>query len=165
MKRPPRRSNERLFGSGQILIAALQGVVLLAGVLGLYLWLNSSGGGSDIARTAAFIALVTGHICLAAAILIGSGRTLFSPRRWMLLLIAGGAIIVLSLTVTVPALLEIMRFARPGPMELLGSVSVGVVAGGWYAGRLLFASPRVTRTIRTFARVLDPLLTTPVTPK
>jgi len=141
MQRPPRRASEPLFGRMQIAMAGVQGLVLLAAVLSWYWWLNASGAGAEQSRAAAFVALVTGHIALAAAVLGTSGPGLLARHRWVFWLIAGGAAGLVTLTLTIPALLNVMRFASPGPTELLGSILVGLVAGGWYAARGFFSPP------------------------
>lgn len=138
MTRPPRRADEPLFGSLQIVTAAVQGVVLLAGVLGLYVWLNNAGAGEGQARAAAFVALVIGHLSLAAAMLIGRGRVLTRAHR-LFWLISTAASFVVAMTLTVPALIEIMRFAQPSAGQLLASVGIGMVSGGWYAAGLIVA--------------------------
>ena len=38
MQRPPRAAKESLFGRREILLAAFQGSVILAGVFGIYVW-------------------------------------------------------------------------------------------------------------------------------
>jgi Ca2+-transporting ATPase len=142
MRRGPRRASDPLFGRAQIAIAAVQGLVLLAAVLAWYWWLSVSGAGDDQTRAAAFVALVTGHIALAAAILSTSGRGLLRRDRWIFWLIAGAASGLLALVLTVPTLQNIMRFADPGAPELLGSILIGMVAGGWYGARALVSQPR-----------------------
>jgi Ca2+-transporting ATPase len=141
MRRPPRRASEPLFGRMQIAVAAVQGLVLLAAVLSWYWWLNVSGAGEDLSRAAAFVALVTGHVSLAAAILATRGRGLLARPRWIFWLIVGSAAGLLLLLLSIPALLNVMRFASPGRAELLGSILIGLVAGGWYGARALFGPP------------------------
>jgi hypothetical protein len=87
------------------------------------------------------VALVTGHIALAAAVLGTSGPGLLARHRWVFWLIAGGAAGLVTLILTIPALLNVMRFASPGPTELLGGILVGLVAGGWCAARGFFSPP------------------------
>ena len=130
MKKSPRNSQEPLFGSSQIGEAALDGVVLLAGVLGLYAWLHQSGVDEGQARAASFIALVTGHLALAPAVMARSGRSPMHHSR-ILWLVAGGASLLLALMLVVPELREIMRFAAPNADQLLVGLAVGIIAGGW----------------------------------
>ena len=145
MARPPRKAREPLFGRPEIALAALQGLVLLAGVLALYVWLNWTGAEAGEARATAFIALVSGHLALAAAILAGSRHGLAANHRWMFWIIASAASILVASILFVPVLREIMRFTLPPPGELLGGIAVGLAAGGWYAARLIVAPPRPRR--------------------
>ncbi|HEU4695579.1 MAG TPA: cation-translocating P-type ATPase [Sphingomicrobium sp.] len=138
MKRPPREAREPLFGSAQIAVAAVQGLVLLAGVLGLYVWMNQAGAEQGQARAASFIALVSGHLALAPAVLARTGRRASAHHRWAFWLVAAGASLLLALTLAVPELREIMRFSLPDPMQLIAALAVGCMAGGWYALRLVF---------------------------
>jgi Ca2+-transporting ATPase len=138
MKRPPREAREPLFGSTQIAVAAVQGLVLLAGVLGLYLWMTQAGVEQNQARAASFIALVSGHLALAPAVLVRTGRGASTHHRWTFWFVATGASLLLALTLVVPELREIMRFSLPDPMQLIAAVAAGCVAGGWYAVRLVF---------------------------
>lgn len=151
MQRPPRRANEPIFGRTQIAVAAIQGVVLLTAVLTWYWWLNVSEAGEAHARAAAFVALVTGDIALAAAILASRGRGVLGGHRWIFWLVAGGAASLVGLLLTVPALLNVMRFAKPSQAELLASILVGLVAGGWYSARLFLSPPILRRAQASFA--------------
>jgi Ca2+-transporting ATPase len=142
MRRAPRRASEPLFGREQIALAAVQGLVLLAAVLAWYWWLNIAGAGQNQARASAFVALVTGHIALAAAILSTSGRGFFRRDRWTFWLITGAASGLLASVLIVPALRDIMRFAYAGAPELLCSILIGLTAGGWYAARAFLSPPQ-----------------------
>jgi Ca2+-transporting ATPase len=142
MRRAPRRASEPLFGQEQIALAAVQGLVLLAAVLAWYWWLNIAGAGQNQARASAFVALVTGHIALAAAILSTSGRGFFRRDRWTFWLITGAASGLLASVLIVPALRDIMRFAYAGAPELLGSILIGLTAGGWYVARAILSPPK-----------------------
>lgn len=143
MKKPPRRAEEPLFGRRQIAIAALQGAVLLISVLGFYAWLQHSGAREPVARAAAFIALVVGHLSLALAEGRTPGSQLFARNRIVFWLIAASALLVLTATLAVPFLSDILRFALPSLLQLLMSVTIGLVAGGWFAAtRLKSPTPR-----------------------
>jgi Ca2+-transporting ATPase len=137
MARPPRNAREPLFGRPEIALAILQGLVLLAGVLTLYVWLNWTGAEPGEARATAFIALVSGHLSLAAAMLAGRRHGFVANGGWIFWIIASAASILLASILLVPVLREIMRFALPPAGELLGGIVVGLAAGGWYGARLM----------------------------
>lgn len=132
MTKPPRDTREPLFGSAQIGVSAVQGLVLLAGVLGLYLWMNQTGIEESEARAASFIALVTGHLALAPAVLAGSGRGAPAHHRWTFWLVSAGALLLLTLMLVVPELRAIMRFSLPSASEFTAAIAIGVVTGGWF---------------------------------
>jgi Ca2+-transporting ATPase len=132
MRKPPRRSDEPIFGLRQIIPAALQGSVLLAATLGLYGWLNQVGAGTEVARSAAFTALVVGHLTLALSVIAAEGRGLFTRERALFWTIGGVTALVLSLCLAVPVLGEILRFAPLDPWAFSTAVATGFIAGGWF---------------------------------
>ncbi|HJP68336.1 MAG TPA: HAD-IC family P-type ATPase, partial [Sphingomicrobium sp.] len=67
MTKPPRSTGEPLFGIRQIGLAVIQGGVLLATVLTYFWWLQQGAAGTEVSRTSAFIALVSGQLALAVA--------------------------------------------------------------------------------------------------
>lgn len=133
MRKPPRRRDERLFGPKELILAAVQGAILLALVFVFYAWLNAEGFGSAVARAGAFTALVTGHLSLALAESTATGAGFFVGTRKVFWFIALGATILLIAALSVPLLLEVLRFQTPSPWILIVSVLVGLVSGGWYA--------------------------------
>ena len=130
MSRPPRTAAERLFGGPQLRLAALQGVALLLVVLAYYWWLNGASVSAEAARTSGFLALVSGQLSLAV---IEGSRTahLFSRERIAFWWIVGAAILLLTMALTVPLLLELLRFAAPSIRSVFVSVAIGSVAGAW----------------------------------
>lgn len=139
MHRPPRNRDEPLFGARQIRIAAVQGIVLLGAVLTLYALLGPVGGNSDVARTSAFIALVTGHLALALGLGRLAGRRFLAPEHASFWIISGAALLVLVAAVGLPLLREILRFAPPSPWEMALAIVTGLLAGGWVG---VFPRPR-----------------------
>ena len=132
MLRPPRSISEPLFGRPQMILAAVQGAVLLAAVLGIYIWSLNNGLEENQARAAGFIVLVVGNLALALADASESSTRIFDSRHnifWIVSTIAG-AILVGALTV--PFLSEIFRMAPPGALVVTMAVLVAVAAGGWY---------------------------------
>ncbi len=145
MKKPPRNSREPLFGSGQIAVAAVDGLVLLAGVLGLYAWLHQSGADEGQARAASFIALVTGQLALAPAVMARSGRGSPVHHSRMLWMVTAGASFLLVITLGIPELRQIMRFSVPEIDRLLLGLAVGIAAGGWSGLRVFFSRAGLAR--------------------
>jgi P-type Ca2+ transporter type 2C len=132
MLRPPRSIKEPLFGRPQMILAAVQGGVLLAAVLGLYVWTLNSGLPEGQARAAGFMVLVIGNLVLALADASESATRLFDPRHNIFWGVAAMAVIVLAGTLTVPFLSQIFRVEAPDSGVIAISVVVAVIAGGWY---------------------------------
>ena len=71
MQRPPRRLDEPLFGRQMVLTGLVQGLGVLALVLGVYAWVLSRGLGEGEARMMSFVTLVIGNLGL-----------IFTNRSW-----------------------------------------------------------------------------------
>ena len=142
MRRPPRRRDEKLFGRGDLTLAIVQGLVLFGSVFALYAWLNMTGVGEQVARASAFVALVTGHLSLALAESGTVGRTSLGKGRGVFWGIVFGAALLVVASLTVPFLLEVLRFAAPSSPLLATSLLIGLVSGGWYGALKLLYSKR-----------------------
>jgi Ca2+-transporting ATPase len=141
MKRPPRRPNETLFGSAQVLIGLLQGTSVLVGVFCLYWWaLTAFSGAQEEARGAAFLALVVGILVLALSESASSGR-LFAPHRRTYWIIVTAVAVVLTIVLTAPPVAALFDVALPSRDLLLLALAVGAVSGGW-TGAASLASQR-----------------------
>jgi P-type Ca2+ transporter type 2C len=132
MRRPPRPADEPLFGFREMLVAGLQGAVLLATVLALYAWLIDRGMPDAEARAAAFLTLVVGHLSLALTDAGSGGRPLLDRGRVAFWSIGAAAGVVLALALTIPPLARILDFTLPDVPHLLLAAALGVAAGGWF---------------------------------
>jgi Ca2+-transporting ATPase len=137
MRKPPRDREEKIFGAPELSLAIVQGAVLLASVFAFYAWLTSGVADEEVARAAAFVALITGHLSLALAEKSSSGAPIFSRTQIVFWSIAAGATIIVGAALTIPFFLEILRFAPPPAPILALSLMVGLLSGGWYAGARL----------------------------
>ena len=143
MRLPPRRRDESLFGPRQLGLALLQGLVLLAGVLGIYVWSLGHVTQAE-ARGAAFLALVVGNLVLALTDAASAGGPLFAPHRkiyWMISALAAG---VLALVLNVPLLAGVFKVAAPHPTLLALALLVAVGGGGWFAAVRVLRNPSKT---------------------
>ncbi|MBU4433532.1 MAG: cation-translocating P-type ATPase [Alphaproteobacteria bacterium] len=131
MQHPPRPRDEPLFGPRQIGLALLQGLVVLAGVLTIYLWALRTYS-EDQARGAAFTTLVLANLILALADAAASGKLLAAYRRayWI---IAAAVTTLLVVILTVPAAASVFKVATPPPLLLLVMLVTATVCGGWTA--------------------------------
>jgi Ca2+-transporting ATPase len=129
MRRPPRSIAEPLFGRRQVLIAGLQGAVILTTVLLIY-GLALADFGEAMARGAAFGGLVLANLALAYATAATGGAGPFHRSRlvfWGICAIAGAGLAVAYAT---PALAEVLRIAMPQG-ALWTFVPASLLAGGW----------------------------------
>jgi P-type Ca2+ transporter type 2C len=138
MLRPPRPIKEPLFGWRQVTVAAIQGLVLLAGVMGIYIWSLSAGASEPIARGMGFVTLVVGNLVLALVDGIETSVSLFDPRHRLIWIVAGLVGGALSAILYLPWLAAIFRVA-PLSWEQAGvAISLAIVVGGWFGvGRLM----------------------------
>ncbi len=128
MRRPPRDPNEGLISGKQLLLALLQGSLLLAATLGLYLYTMSNGGDEAQARTLAFVALTVGNLLLVR-VNATRGATLPSlldRGHGAFWIVATIAIAIVAMCVMVPGLATLFHFA---PVAL-GSLLMAAVLGG-----------------------------------
>jgi P-type Ca2+ transporter type 2C len=126
MYRPPRDSNEMLFGGRVMLSSLLQGVAALAVVVTIYAWALSADMNEDTVRALVFVAMVTGNIALIftsrkTGTSVGSIMGQRNPALWWMVL---GASVGLTLVLSVPVLRELFHFSGD-TIHILG---VGVLA-------------------------------------
>lgn len=129
MRRRPRRLAEPLFGRRMVATGLVQGLSVLAVVTGIYAWALASGAGEAAARTLAFVSLVVGNLGIIVANRSWT-RSIFETFReknpsvkWVTL----GAVVFLALTLFVPFLRSLFRFAPVPTLELALSIGAGFV--------------------------------------
>jgi len=132
MLRKPRSIKEPLFGRPQMILAAVQGGVLLVAVLGMYVWSLNNALREDQARAAGFIVLVVGNLVLALADASGSATRLFDPRHYIFWTVSAIAGAILTGALTIPFLSDIFRTEAPDELIVAAAILVAVAAGGWY---------------------------------
>lgn len=132
MTRPPRRRDEPLFGWRQIGLALAQGLAVLAGVLGVYIWALRDHA-EDQARGAAFLALVLANLVLALADAAASGK-LLAPHRRAYWIIAAAIIVLLIVVVSVPPVAAVFKVAAPSLALTMIVLATATLSGGWTVG-------------------------------
>ncbi len=130
MQRPPRRLDTPLFGRPMILSGLIQGVGILAIVVGVYAFLWLGGYGEGEARMIGFVCMVLGNLGL----ILSNRSQLHSilstlhtpnPALWWII---GGALIFLTLVLTIPLLRELFQFAPLHRWELLLIAGAGLLS-------------------------------------
>ena len=148
MARPPRNSQERLFGLRSIWVSLLQGISVLAIALGVFLLARYLGHSEDNARGLTFTTLVVANLGL---ILTNRSwtRTIIGMMRvpnaalWG---VVGGTTVFLTLIITVPFLRALFRFAPLHLSDVLVCLVAGVISIGWFELlKVLLAQRRVRR--------------------
>jgi Ca2+-transporting ATPase len=138
----------------QLALAMLQGSLVLAACMGVYLFALRAGGASahDVARTVAVIALTAGNLMLVR---VDGARGATLPRLFerghrAFWVVAALAVAVIAMCILVPPLAEVFRFAAPPP----GWVALAVLAGAGsaLAFDLLKPLPRVRAVLAPSAR-------------
>jgi Ca2+-transporting ATPase len=127
MQRPPRRPSEPLFGLRQLVVALLQGLVVLVTVFLVYL-LAVRTLDAPSARGAALLALIAANFSLALADTT-SGSGLFGRGRYVFWSIIGVAALAVALIFNLPVLEDIFDIRWPGVAGPI-ALGVGLLAGG-----------------------------------
>jgi Ca2+-transporting ATPase len=113
MQRPPRKLGVPLFGRSMVLSGLIQGLGILAVVVGVYAYAIVLGLGESEARMYVFVSLVIGNLALIFANRSQKQSILRSLRipNKALWWVSGGALFFLTLVLTVPALRNVFQFA------------------------------------------------------
>ena len=133
MSRPPRNPNKRFFGARRMGNSLFQGTLLLAMVIGVYLFSLQEGHTDGEIRSIAFSSLIIGNIVL---ILTNLSRTrsvlaVILEKNVAAMIILTGAVILLVAILLVPPLQEVFSFEFPGYVHflptLIGSLGILVI--------------------------------------
>ncbi|HEX6759899.1 MAG TPA: cation-translocating P-type ATPase [Propionibacteriaceae bacterium] len=135
MDQPPRGVGEPMFGRRILTIAALQGLFVLAAVLGVYLWSVLTDRLDEVVRSITFATLVIGNLAL---ILVNRSwrlpiwRTFRERRNRTLKWILGGAGILLIAVLTVPGLRVAFNFGAITLTDWLVAAVAGFIGVAWF---------------------------------
>jgi P-type Ca2+ transporter type 2C len=129
MRRPPRDPREPLFSRRIVVFSLLQGLVTLGVLARLYDFGLRSGRGELEARALAFTALIIANLGLILAnrswsLAIVTMLRVRNPTLWW---VAGGALVFLTITLSVPAVRGVFRFSPVHVAELAICVVVGLI--------------------------------------
>ena len=130
MLRPPRDPREPLFSRRNVLASVLQGLCVLVTVVAVFNIALSLNRGENEARALAFTTLIVANLGLILTnrshtrTILATLRTPNAALWWVL----GGATVLLSLVLAVPALRDIFRFAPLHPPDLAICLVAGLLA-------------------------------------
>ncbi|MFH0967260.1 MAG: cation-translocating P-type ATPase, partial [Methanobacteriota archaeon] len=134
MTRPPRHREERLFTKKTLSLSLLQGFVVLAVVLIIYLNALIRGFGEAEVRTMTFTTIVIANLFLILTNRSWSEtivRTLRTPNRAMSWVFAG-TISSLILVLSIPILQDLFKFGSVSFVDLIVCVLAGVMSVLWF---------------------------------
>ena len=129
MLRPPRDAEAPLFGGNTLWLALLEGLGVLAVVLGAYAWADHRLPQQE-ARAFAFATLVIANLALIFANRSGTKSlwaTLRTPNL-TLWVVVGLALALLALVLYLPAAASLLHFARLSSFELAAAVALGLAS-------------------------------------
>lgn len=140
MKRPPRDPREPLFSRHALWFGALQGIGMLAMVLGIFLLAQIQHVDEPTTRAMAFTTLVIANLGLILANLSHSRLIVATLRRpnaalWW---VVGGTVLLLILVLSIPVVRDLFAFSLPSPLELLWSLIAGVISLLWFEALKVF---------------------------
>jgi Ca2+-transporting ATPase len=133
MRRAPRSRDAALLDGTMLIVGLLQGLVVLATVVGAYGWALGTLA-PDQARAFAFSALVVANIALIFANRSHNLTVVESLRQpnkivWA---VAGAAMVALAAAIYLPVLGEIFLFAPPAPRLMIVAAGLGASAVLWF---------------------------------
>ncbi|MCE5326383.1 MAG: cation-translocating P-type ATPase [Planctomycetaceae bacterium] len=134
MSRRPRNPNEPLFSLRALGLSLLQGLVVLAIMLGVFVVARWMGHSEDNARGLTFTALVVANLSL---ILTNRSWTrtawsMFKVRNRAAWFVTAGAAACLALVLFVPPLRLVFHFAPPHTNDLLICLAAGALSIAWF---------------------------------
>jgi magnesium-transporting ATPase (P-type) len=136
MNRPPRSSKQPLFDRKTLLISIMQGVIVLAAVLGVFGFSLSLGMSEENVRALTFTTLIAANLGLILTNRSWS-RTLVATLRLpnkALMPVVIGAILFLGIVLYVPVFVTLFRFSSLNHLELLVCVAAGIGSVLWFEG-------------------------------
>jgi len=134
MKRPPRKTDEGLFTRRTLVLSLLQGAIVLAIVLIVYILALANGFSETETRTLTFTTIVVANLSLILTNRSWSGTilsTLRTPNKalWWVLT---GTIACLLLVLYVPVLQALFMFGSVPVPAILLSALAGLVSIAWF---------------------------------
>ncbi len=145
MRRRPRNLLDPLFDRKTVAYSILQGVIVLAVVLSVFVVAMKRGQGEMDARALSFTTLIIANLGLImtnrswSRVILSTLRIRNAAFWWVL----GGSLFILCLVLYVPFLRELFRFERLHFFEVTICLSAGVVSIVWFEILKIFRKDRV----------------------
>ena len=134
MARPPRKTDELLFGWKRVLLALLQGFTVLIVTLAVYAGYLHFGHDENYARAAGFVALVMGNLALIFTNRSGA-RALWekgaSGNGWLWMVVLGSSFTLLFV-LYLPMLRSVFHFSVLGARDMALAAFAGFIGVLWF---------------------------------
>jgi P-type Ca2+ transporter type 2C len=134
MDRPPRDINERFFGFKKIFLSCMQGVGILAFVMGIYLFSYYTGHSEGQIRAMSFMTLIVANISVILSNRSWT-RSIFEvltirnkAAGWVI----GGAVLFLILIMNIPFFLQLFQFEKITWVDSIICVAAGLLTITWF---------------------------------
>ncbi|MGJ0505751.1 MAG: cation-translocating P-type ATPase [Methylocystis sp.] len=132
MLNPPRPQNEPLFGTRDLVLGTIQGLVVFLAVLSVYVLAASVGVPEARGRGLAFATLIVANLTLALSDALPRGVSPFARENLFFWAIAAAALSVVAAGLYFPPLAGLLRFEAPETADLAVAALLAMSAGGWY---------------------------------
>jgi len=126
--------DEPVFSRRMIGVSVTQGAVVLAAVVGVYLWAVLSDFGANEVRALAFTALVSGNLALIFVNRSWTHTILggFTAKNRALWWVTGGTVGMLTLLFALPGARDLFQFAVLHPLDMVIALAAGAVSVMWF---------------------------------
>lgn len=134
MLQRPRPYSAAFFSLKELAVSILQGLMLTAGILGIYLYAVYTGNSEAVTRAMVFITLLSGNMALTfvnRSFYYSIGTTM-RYRNKLVPLITGITVLFMVLLFTVPLLTRLFELGLPSAMQILGSIITGCCFVFWF---------------------------------
>ena len=134
MKRRPRNSREPLFSRQTIALSIMQGVIVLAVVLGVFWYSLNRGDSEPELRALTFTTLIISNLALILTNRSWS-RTFIATLRsynYALLPLLAGAVLLLAVVLYVPFFVTLFKFSSIHPLDLVVCFLAGLASVLWF---------------------------------
>jgi Ca2+-transporting ATPase len=134
MDRPPRDINEKFFGFQKIFLSCMQGIGILAFVMGIYLFSYYTGHTEGQIRAMSFMTLIVANI---SVILSNRSWTrnifeVLTVRNKAAGWVIGGAVLFMTLIMNIPFFLKLFQFEKIGATDTVICIAAGLLTITWF---------------------------------
>lgn len=144
MERPPRNPKKPIFNKKILFLSALQGIFSLLVIMLLYSYSFNIGFSDELARTLAFIALISSNLFLILTNRSWSKNIIssFSQTNKALYLIIAVALFFLIAVIYIPFFQKTFYFTNINPLIFLTGIATGFFTIAWFELLKFFANKR-----------------------